>query len=79
MVVLDIERVHISQINPIEFAWGTAKGRVRRLNSKFNVKNLEKLLWRELLVYTLSFLAISALYRVGLSTEQQLLMEKLIR
>ena len=41
--------------------------------------SLWKLLWRELLVYTLSFLAISALYRVGLSTEQQLLMEKLIR
>ena len=41
--------------------------------------SLWKLLWRELLVYTLTFLAISAMYRFFLSTEQQLLMEKLIR
>ena len=41
--------------------------------------SLWKLLWRELLVYTLSFLGISVVYRVWLPQEHQLLMEKLIR
>ena len=38
-----------------------------------------KLLWKELLLYTLSFLFISAVYRYVLTTELQLLLEKMIR
>jgi len=59
----------------MEFVFGMGESRVMfRWTS-----SLWKLLWRELLVYTLSFLGISAVYRLGLNTEQQLLMEKLIR
>ena len=40
--------------------------------------SLWKLIWKELLVYTLAFLAISLLYRHGLNQEQQATMEQLI-
>ena len=41
--------------------------------------SLWKLLWRELLVYTASFLIISCIYRTCLHPEQQIVVEKLIR
>ena len=41
--------------------------------------SLWKLLWRELLVYTASFLIISCIYRTCLYPEQQIIVEKLIR
>jgi len=41
--------------------------------------SLWKLLWRELLVYTLCFLLISMAYRYSFTEEQQMQMEKLVR
>ena len=38
-----------------------------------------KLIWKELLVYTLTFLSISLIYRHGLNAEQQKTMENLIK
>ena len=38
-----------------------------------------KLIWKELFVYTVAFLAVSVLYRHGLSEDQQATMEQLIR
>ena len=38
-----------------------------------------KLIWKELLVYTLTFLSISLIYRYGLNVEQQKTMEMLIK
>ena len=38
-----------------------------------------KLIWKELFVYTLTFLSISLLYRYGLNAEQQKTMEQLIK
>ena len=38
-----------------------------------------KLIWKELLLYTLTFLSISLLYRHGLNAEQQKTMEQLIK
>ena len=37
-----------------------------------------KLIWKELFLYTLTFLSISLLYRYGLSEAQQATMEQLI-
>lgn len=41
--------------------------------------SLWKLLWRELLVYTLLYVGISLLYRLGLQQESKAVMRKLIR
>ena len=41
--------------------------------------SLWKLLWRELLVYTVCFMMISMVYRHSFSEEQQMQMEKLVR
>lgn len=38
-----------------------------------------KLIWKELFIYTLTFLSISLLYRYGLNAEQQRTMEQLIK
>ena len=38
-----------------------------------------KLIWKELFIYTLTFLSISLLYRHGLNAEQQKTMEQLIK
>ena len=54
------------------------------INKTFYIGNrwrssLWKLLWRELLVYTFSFLIISGIYRTCLHPDQQIIVEKLIR
>ena len=41
--------------------------------------SLWKLLWRELLVYTLAFLVVSMIYRFAMTEEQQIKFEMLVR
>ena len=41
--------------------------------------SLWKILWKELLAYTLAFLFVSLIYRVALSEEQQIQLEQLMR